>query len=56
MTKTKLDDFVALLKNPRRDWPTYHTPEVELCERAAEVITKLRSQNRRLKARLENNS
>lgn len=53
MTEAKLNDFVALLNDPYRDYPLYFTPESVLCKRAAETITKLRRQTRRLDARLQ---
>lgn len=52
MSKRKeavLDDFVDQLNNPYRDWPMYFTSEDVLCKRAAEIITKLRKRNKRLR-------
>jgi len=49
-----MDDFIALLKNPKKDWPTRFTSEIVLCERAAEVITKLLSELSEMEAQYEN--
>ena len=42
MTEEYLDSFVDLLKNPKRDWPTFYTQESTLCKQAADIITELR--------------